>query len=330
MQLIIDKKGAGLTVKNGRYLIRFPDGEQQVAPGKIRSIWLSPASKLSHEVVRMAIEHETEILFIDRRGQPIARVWSPRYGSVSTIRKNQVSFAQDRAAMDWVKQLLAAKMDNQIALLAVVATDEPGWEAMIQEAQEKIEYTKTQMLALEGESLKEVANSLRGSEGRASRVYFTSLSQMLPESYRFARRSQHPARDMFNALLNYAYGMLYGKVEGALIKAGIDPYLGIFHRDEYNRPVLVYDCIEPYRIWADFVVSRLCMDQVIFPEFFVVEEEGYWLEAAGKRILIQSMNDYLDETVIRQGLSRSRATHIDLEMQALATLFKEFNTEDDG
>ena len=50
--------------------------------------------------------------------------------------------------------------------------------------------------------------------------------------------------DVANALLNYGYGLLYGKVESGLIKAGIDPYICVLHRDEYNRPVLVYNIIE--------------------------------------------------------------------------------------
>lgn len=56
-----------------------------------------------------------------------------------------------------------------------------------------------------------------------------------------------PAFDAFNSLLNYLYGMLYVMVEMALVKAGIDPYMGILHADEYQKITMVYDCIEPYR-----------------------------------------------------------------------------------
>ncbi|MBK7886877.1 MAG: CRISPR-associated endonuclease Cas1 [Bacteroidetes bacterium] len=124
---------------------------------------------------------------------------------------------------------------------------------------------------------------------------------------------------MFNCLLNYTYGILYGKVESALIKAGIDPSIGIHHRDDYNKPVFVYDVIEKYRVWADNVVISVCMQEVIFIEFFDVEDGAFWLNNEGKRILIQAFNDYIDEIIVLNGLSRSRATHIDLEMQQLAS-----------
>ena len=129
---------------------------------------------------------------------------------------------------------------------------------------------------------------------------------------------------MFNCLLNYSYGILYGKVEQALIRAGVDPFIGIFHRDEYNRPVLVYDVIERFRHWADFVVSKLCRQEVIFMEFFEVEQGAFWLNEYGKRILIQSFFDYLEEVIHWQGLQRSRATHIELAAQNLASFLKAF------
>lgn len=80
---------------------------------------------------------------------------------------------------------------------------------------------------------------------------------------RFKERSQHPARDMVNALLNYGYGILYGSIQVELIKAGIDPYIGVLHRDNYNKPVLVYDIIELYRTWIDEVVFSLVLDLLL-------------------------------------------------------------------
>ena len=131
--------------------------------------------------------------------------------------------------------------------------------------------------------------------------------------------------DIVNAMLNYGYGLLYGKIEGALIKAGIDPYVGIFHRDDYNRPVLAYDVIELYRIWVDYVVYSLVVQRVITDDYYSVREDGsYWLEGLGRRILIQSMNDYLDDVITQKGISRSRLVQMQLYAQSLAQMFKKY------
>ena len=142
---------------------------------------------------------------------------------------------------------------------------------------------------------------------------------LLPDEYKFEGRSQHPATDVFNCLLNYGYGVLYGKVEGALIKAGLDPYVGIMHREDYNRPVLVFDVIEKYRVWIDYVVYKLLQQRVINEDCYIIKEDGsYWLDGLGKRILIQSINDYFDEVVNISGVNRSRLNHIDINAQKLA------------
>ena len=177
-------------------------------------------------------------------------------------------------------------------------------------------------MAVEGEFVSDIAPTLRGWEGAAGRRYFEALATLMPPDYAFEKRSKRPALDRFNALLNYGYGMLYGKVEGALIRAGVDPYVGIFHRDDYNRPVLVFDVIERYRVWVDHVVIHLARQEAFPDEAFALRSGGgVWLDGIGKRILIQAVNDYLAEITPLNGLRRSREEHLRQYAHELAKLF---------
>jgi len=196
-------------------------------------------------------------------------------------------------------------------------------KTLVNAAINRITDYKTKIKMLKGEVVSDIAPSLRGWEGAASKTYFEVIAALMPEKYKFNGRSQHPATDVFNCLLNYAYGILYGRIEGALIKAGIDPYVGVFHRDDYNRPVLVFDIIEIYRVWADYVVINLCMQQAVTPECYSIRPDGsFWLENLGRRIVIQSMNDYLNEIIMLNGLERTRLTHIELYAHQLAKTFE--------
>ncbi len=187
----------------------------------------------------------------------------------------------------------------------------------------RLEDYRSKISRLKGEIVSDIAATLRGWEGQASRIYFEALNQFIPEKYRFTSRSQKPATDIANAMLNYGYGILYGKIEGALIKAGIDPYVGILHRDDYNRPVLVYDVIELYRVWIDYVVFSILAQDIITDEYYSIRSDGAcWLEPLGRRVLIQSVNDYLNDNVTVKGLTRSRETQIALYAQNLAQQFK--------
>jgi CRISPR-associated protein Cas1 len=277
-------------------------------------------------VVFTAVENNIDMIFGTRKGIPAARVWGNQFGSISTIRKQQLVFTQSTSSLCFLKDLIGRKLKNQVTVLMLLFKPNKSTDSEILNAIGYIEKYENRLSESGFSSISNAAETFRGWEGACSRRYFECINFHLPDAYRFERRSQHPALDMFNSLLNYAYGMLYGKIESSLIRAGIDPYIGIFHRDEYNKPVLVYDVIEVFRYWADITVINLCMQQIIFPDFFDVDNGAYFLNHDGKRILIQSFNDFLEEVVLWNNLERSRNTHLDLYSHELASMFKEFKT----
>ena len=322
MELILNTFGTYLTKDNDTFMVIHKDGKQRIDPAKLRSISISKGAQISSDAALLAIENQIDVFFVDRSGAPQGRIWSNRFGSVSTIRRNQLDFTFSKEAVEWIKEIMAEKINNQIALLYSFEILEPVIKRKVQTSINRLEDYSAKIKQLEGEVVSDIAATLRGWEGAASRNYFAAINLMIPAEYQFQTRSQHPAMDTFNALLNYGYGMLYGKVEGALIKAGIDPYIGVFHRDDYARPVLAFDFIEKYRVWIDFVVLTLVRQSAITEDCISHKEDGsVWLEALGKRILIQSINDYLEENIILKATSRSRGYHIQIAAQKLAKRF---------
>ena len=325
MELVLNTFGTSLNRDNEGFVITTKDGRQRIPAAGITSIQISRGAQITSDAVMLAIEREIEVLFMDKGGQPIGRIWSPKYGSVSTIRKGQLAFSLSHDAVGWIKGIILRKIENQQALLLMMLAKDSKTERSIKKAISRLEDYRNKVRQIDGEVVSDVAPALRGWEGVASKIYFDALNLFLPEEYRFALRSQHPATDVPNAMLNYGYGMLYGKIEGILIKVGIDPYVGIMHRDDYNRPVLVYDVIELYRVWVDYVVCSLLMQRAITDEYYSVREDGsYWLEALGRRVMIQSLNDYLAEVISLKGVSRSRTQQIFLYAQDLAQMWKKY------
>lgn len=326
MELILNTYGVSLNRDNEGFVITSNDGRQRIPADGIKSIQVSRGAQITSDAVMLAVEREIEVIFMDRSGNPIGRVWSPRYGSISTIRKGQLNFTFTHDALLWIKEVILQKMENQQALMLLLQTEQSEQGQLVQKSINRIEDYRNKVKLLDGDVVNDVAPTLRGWEGQASRIYFSTMNEFLPEAFRFEQRSQHPAMDVANAFLNYGYGVLYGKIEGALIKAGIDPYIGVLHRDDYNRPVLVYDVIELYRIWVDYVVYTLLSQNAITDDFYSVRDDGsYWLEGLGRRVLIQSLNDYLEETITKGGVTRSRMTHLTFYVQELAQKLKRFN-----
>lgn len=327
MELVINNFGVSLSRDNDGFIVTNADGRQRVPASGITSIQISRGAQITSDAVLLAVENEIEVLFNDRSGKPMARIWSPKYGSVATIRKGQLAFTFSSDAVEWIKKVLCKKMENQQALLLMLCSGDCNdvQKRIVNRAINRLEDYCTKIRTVTGRVVSDVAPTLRGWEGLASKIYFSTINGFIPEEYRFEKRTQHPATDVANALLNYGYGLLYGKIEGALIKAGIDPYIGVMHRDDYNRPVLVFDVIELYRVWIDYVVVQLLLQRVITDEHYSVRSDGsYWMEALGRRILIQSVNDYLDEVVGNGVMARSRLTQLTLYAQKLALKFKHY------
>jgi CRISPR-associated protein Cas1 len=323
MDLVLHTFGTCLTKDNDAFMVLHKDGKQRIPPADVDSILISRGAQISSDAVLLAIENEIEVLFLGQGGKPAGRIWSNKYGSISTIRKGQLTFAKSKEAVRWITEMIAVKIENQQALLWTFAASQPELNGAIEKTVLRLDNYRKKVKDLQGDMVSDIAAQLRGWEGIVSKLYFEQMNLFLPERYRFDQRTQHPATDIINAMLNYGYGMLYGKIEGSLIRAGIDPYIGILHRDEYNRPVLVYDVIEKYRIWVDYVVFMLAIQNIVGEEYYSVKSDGsYWLEGLGRRVVIQSLNDYLSEIISIGGVERSRLTHIDLFAQNLAQKFK--------
>ena len=103
MELILNTFGVTLNRDNECFVITTADGRQRIPPDGIKSIQVSRGAQVTSDAVMLAVEREIEILFVDRSGNPVARVWSPKYGSISTIRKGQLNFTFTHDALEWIK-----------------------------------------------------------------------------------------------------------------------------------------------------------------------------------------------------------------------------------
>lgn len=324
MELVLDTYGVSLSRDKEGFVVTSDGVKQRIPPASVDSIQVGRGAQITSDAILLAIEHEIRIIFVDSLGSPKGLVWSPCYGSVSTIRKGQLVFTSSKDAVSWIKDVLIRKIRNQKSLIQSLCAGCSSDDSLHKSTSELDGFTM-RIKSIRGERVSDIADNLRGLEGQSARIYFSVMNVCIPERLRFRMRSQHPARDIANAFLNYGYGMLYSQIEAALIRAGIDPYIGILHRDDYSRPAMVYDVIELYRVWADYVVYSILSQGIDTDELCSVEKSGRGsccLEPLGRRILTQSFNDYLDEVVNEDGVHRSRRTSIGLYAQSLAQKFK--------
>lgn len=334
MQLFINTPGSYVHVKEEMFEIRYTkDGQeekQQIAAHKVTSIVMPRAAAISTDAIHLALRFNVDIVVVDYDGHPVGRFWHSKLGSTTKIRKAQLAASLSHEAVTWTKKWVVQKIENQAAFVNELIKHRTGMAPYLAEQEAKIKSQAVTVSKLTGEKIQDIADSLRGLEGTAGRVYFETLSSVLAEAYQFNGRSSRPAKDAFNAFLNYAYGILYSRVERALIIGGIDPYVGFLHRDDYNQLSMVFDFIEPYRIHAETAVFRLFTARKVNQSHTDSITNGVTLNTEGKKLIAERFIDYLDNEPIRyngRNLTRMHGLQLDAHQFANALIGKESNSE---
>ncbi|HPR60627.1 MAG TPA: CRISPR-associated endonuclease Cas1 [Prolixibacteraceae bacterium] len=323
MQLVINTYGTYVHIKDQLFEVTLNiDGEKQkhhFASQKVTSILLSKGSAISTDAIILAMKNNIDIVVFEGNGMPVGRFWHSKPGSTSKIRKQQLETSLNHEGLNWTQKWLTTKLDNQVDFLKRLKSHRPALAEKIDESIKAIAVLNRKIIEISGVNVNTVADTLRGLEGTAGRIYFGELNSLLNERYRFEGRSSRPAKDQFNAFLNYAYGVLYSRVEKVLIIAGVDPFVGFLHRDDYNMKSMVFDFIEPYRIYADEVVFKLFSAKKVNDAHTDKITNGVTLNSEGKTLLMQALMKYLEEDKIRyKGRNQNRANAMQMDAHQFA------------
>jgi CRISPR-associated protein Cas1 len=298
------------------------DGEKikkKIPPKKVSGIVLDRGTSLTYEVVKVALEHNIDIVFAQGDGAPIGRVWHSKLGSTTKIRKRQLQASLNEEAVHWIKQWVGDKVQNQIDLIKDLKKHRKARVKDIDEALDKLEKQKAKVADLAGDHIMDIADTIRGHEGTAGRVYFQLLSSLLKSDYQFKGRSYRPAEDPFNAFLNYGYGILYSRIEKCIMIAGLDPYVGFLHRDDYNKTSFVFDFIEPYRPFVDLTIYRLFSGKKVNQDYYREITNGIGLTKEGKKMIVESFIQRFDVDKIRyRGRNQTRMNAIQQDAHTFA------------
>ena len=317
MQLIINTYGAYLHVKDGVFEVKAVEKKNYVSPKKVRSVLITTGASLSSDAVKLAVEHNIDIIFLEKSGKPYGRIWHDKLGSTARIRQRQLNLATTDEGLEIGKQFINQKFENQIRFLKELRERRTKLSAEISKTIDRISQSKVDLEKVSGVS-DDVRGTIMGIEGNAGREYWKMMSQLLPERFQFKGRSRNPAMDEFNCLLNYSYGVLYSIVERACVLAGIDPYVGFIHTDHYAKTSMVFDVIEGYRIFAEETVMNLFSRKKVKKSLFDAYKKGLTLNKDGKIVLMTYYNEFLDQKILYRKRKIKRRDTVQFDLHRLA------------
>lgn len=326
MVIVIDDYGVSIERHNHSFRLMKDDHVRVVSPNKVTALHIIKTCHISTAAIVLAAECSIPILFFDAKGSVQARVWRSNFSGLPTVRYHQLLFARSPAGRQWVARCLTLKTEGQVAVLAYCRKRLSKDMPKVMEALKVLPEKNKQFMASEATDV----TTLRSHEAGISRIYWQALAEAMEDHASFQKRTRRPAKDVFNTVLNYGYGILYSLVETATFTAGLDPQIGILHAAEYNRPALVYDAIEPFRPWVDRLVCDLIFRNEITPTHVDNRPEGgLWLNKEGKKILIPTFYAMMHQATRFNGKSIKRKDQIQHLLTALSKyLLEEFTPPD--
>jgi CRISPR-associated protein Cas1 len=134
-----------------------------------------------------------------------------------------------------------------------------------------------------------------------------------------------------NNIFNLAYEVLSWKVQHALIKAKLEPYLGFLHSTAMGKPSLICDFQELYRYLVDDFVIEYCRH--LGKDDFIMKSEDFsngrkgkreYLNDSETRCLVKGLNQYFQSKVNAPRIRMGEQQEIETLINEEALLFAMF------
>lgn len=231
---------------------------------------------LSHQLIIALQQNNVAIISCDESHLPLG-LMLPMNGHVehSERLRNQINCSEPLRKQLW-KQTVEAKIYQQ---KEVLRKSKLPFEPMITYMNDIKSGDSTNM------------------EGIAAQHYW---------KYLFDDFTRERKGDAPNNFLNFGYAILRSMVARALVSSGLNPTIGIFHKNKYNAYCLADDIMEPYRPYVDLLVLD-----------WLEQTNSYVLDKGAKAHLLQ-LATY---DVYINGLQRPLITALSITTSSLCKCF---------
>jgi len=244
--LHVMESGAKVTRAGDELVVRgreLPDVRLPIV--EIAQVVLHGYAQITTQALRLCVSRDIGVHWTTFGGNLIGSI-APAAPSAQRHLRQFKALTDPSIALTLARKLVVAKLESQLRYL-LRATRGAGPRASIVESA-----ASTLRDAVRRAAHAESPASLLGHEGNGAAAYFEGLPALLADDIddrmTFLGRSRQPPRDRINAILGYAYGMLYREVLQAIVAVGLHPGVGFYHRPRSAAHTLVLDLMELFRV----------------------------------------------------------------------------------
>ncbi len=276
--LHIATPGLMLGISKNKFVIKKYGKVQSSYPvSKIeRIIFEGKGYSLSTNVIKKCADKGVSIDFINRDAISYASLITYK-SSMSQIINKQARVLNTPLQLELAKEFIRGKAKNQLNYIKYLNK----YHKTLDESIDVMEV----IIA----NIKSASNTdmLMGYEGSISASYWSAIKLVLETP--FAKRITFGAKDIVNSSLNYGYAFLYGRVQHALVHAGLNLNISFLHALDEKKPTLTYDMIEEFRT---FIVDRSIVSMLNKDEPISLGNDGM-LTKASRQLIAKNIKEKL-------------------------------------
>jgi CRISPR-associated endonuclease Cas1 len=276
--------GVRLQVRHGQLIAEWGIGRDRhnicvprVNRNLKRIIVIGSDGFATFDAIRWVSDIGGSLIFLDRRGK-LLFASTPTAPSDVRLRRMQCLALENGTALKISRELISQKIDGQAAIVRDMLGNSVAADAILRF---KTELAETNDI-----------NAVRITEALAAKMFWSQWVDLpirwvrkdenrVPAHWkRFASRisqithSPRLATDAVNACMNVIHGLCEAQCRIALIGTGLDPEVGLMHRDAPNRSSLANDLQEVLRPSVDSFVLHWIQTEVFRKADFWEDKNG--------------------------------------------------------
>ena len=295
MDVYIQELGSKLRKEQNHFVVISGGKNNPISIDLIDSIIIEGSCSLTTDSIKLAVDNDIPIYISDYYGNILGKFWKSKFDRTANIRQRQLQLFPyeygKKLSKIWIEEKIESQKNH---LKKIFSRKNLEFDAIQKEFDEIIRNIREINL-----NDLNFSNVVMGYEGTASKKYYSHIKVFVDKKWEFNGRVNFRATDPYNMTLNYLFGVLYSKVEHALVVAGLDPKIGVLHTTNTNKEALTYDYIEKYRFIAWETVFSLFSKKLINKNYF--DDVSNILTRDGKKVILEEFYEKMKRKVERNG-----------------------------
>ncbi len=129
LQLVINTFGTSVRREGELFRILSGGRKVDVSARKVQSLLITTGAHFSTDAIQLAVDHNIDVVLLDKFGSPYGRLWTAKMGSTAAVRRRQGAVSETAEGVELAKTWVATKLENQGELIRDLGRRRPDSKA---------------------------------------------------------------------------------------------------------------------------------------------------------------------------------------------------------